>query len=188
MPSNSSSLGSPPNQQPPLPSFDLVRAELDREQESHERRAGQVDTKAGLILAAASVIVSVRSATPSLLGLLAQTAAATAGGLAIWAFFPRVAGTVSPLRLRSAYIHQPVEVTKLVVLDTRLSVHADDEQQLITKANRLRWAVAALGLAVVLALGGAILNYADSGGSDEQSNPDSIPSAPSEPSTAGVPP
>jgi len=38
--------------EPLLPSLDVVRGELDREQESHERRAAQVDTKAGLILAA----------------------------------------------------------------------------------------------------------------------------------------
>lgn len=52
---------------PWLPSLDFVRAELDREQESHERRASQVDTKAGLVLAAAGVVVAFRAAQPTLL-------------------------------------------------------------------------------------------------------------------------
>lgn len=171
---------------PLLPSLDFVRAELDREQDSHERRASQVDTKAGLILAAAGVVVAFRAAQPTLLGVLAQVAAAVAGGLAILAFLPRVAGTVSPLALRKRYIHQPEHVTKLVVLDTRLSVHADDEQQLKTKAKQLRRAVLALGMAVALAVLGSILSYAGTGGgSDHQPGTDSprppTTSSPSQP-------
>jgi hypothetical protein len=152
---------------PLLPSLDFVRAELDREQESHERRASQVDTKAGLILAAAGVVVAFRAAQPTLVGVLAQVAAAVAGGLAILAFLPRVAGTVSPLELRKRYIHRPKQVTKLVVLDTRLEVHADDEQQLKIKAKHLRRAVLTLGVAVALAVLGSILSYAGTGGSDD---------------------
>jgi hypothetical protein len=149
-----------PNEQPLLPSLDIVRAELDREQESYERRAGQVDTKAGLILAAAGVVVALQATQPTLPGILAQGAAAGAGVLAVLAFLPRVAGTLSPLRLRNDYIHQPEQVTKLVVLDTRLTIHADDEQQLKTKASRLRRAIVVLGLAVGLAVLASILRYA----------------------------
>ncbi len=178
---------------PLLPSLDFVRAELDREQDSHERRAAQVDTKAGLILAAAGVVVAFRAAQPTLLGVLAQVAAAAAGGLAILAFLPRVAGTVSPLTLRNKYIQRPEQVTKLVVLDTRLTVHADDEEQLKIKAGRLKRAVISLGVAVALALLGSILSYAGIGGSNEQPRPNSpqpsgssSPSRP--PSSPAVPP
>lgn len=171
--------------EPLLPSLDVVRAELDREQESHERRAAQVDTKAGLILAAAGVVVAFRATQPTLLGVLAQVAAAVAGGLAIWAFLPRVAGTLSPLTLRNSYIHRPERVTKLVVLDTRLTIHADDEQQLKSKAKRLKWSVLSLGAAVFLALVGSIVSYAGGGGSNEQPrkiNPEpSTSSSPSQP-------
>lgn len=148
-----------------------MRSELDREQESYERRAGQVDTKAGLILAAAGVIVTLRSADPVLLEVLAQVAAAVAGGLAIFAFLPRVAGTLSPLELRRRYVHQPENITKLVVLDTRLTIHADDEQQLKTKAKRLKLAIISLGVAVAFALSGSILNYAGEGKPHEQHRP-----------------
>lgn len=157
--------------EPLLPSLDFVRAELDREQESHERRAAQVDTKAGLILAAAGVVVF-RAPQPTLFGVLAQAAAAVAGVLAILAFLPRVAGTVSPTALRSKYIQQPEQVTKLVVLDTRLAIHADDEKQLRVKAKRMKQAVISLGVAVALALIGSTLSYAG-GGSNEQPSPDS---------------
>lgn len=172
---------------PLLPSLDFVRAELDREQESHERRASQVDTKAGLILAAAGVVVAFRAAQPTLLGVLAQVAAAVAGGLAILAFLPRVAGTVSPLELRTRYVQRPEHVTKLVVLDTRLSIHADDEQQLKVKAKQLRRAVITLGVAVALAVLGSILSYAGVGGSDDHqpgadSPRPSTSSSPSQPS------
>lgn len=154
-----------------LPSLDVVRRELDLEQQSHERRAGQVDTKAGLILAASGVVVALRASRPSLLGLLTQVAAAVAGGLAVFAFLPRVAGTLSPLELRKRYLHRPEHVTQLVVLDTRLSIHTDDEQQLKTKARRLKAAVLSLAVAVALALLGSILNYAEGGVPDEQHRP-----------------
>ncbi len=172
--------------EPLLPSLDVVRSELDREQESHERRAAQVDTKAGVILAAAGVVVAFRSTQPTLLGVLAQVAAALAGGLAIWAFLPRVAGTLSPLTLRNSYIHRPERVTKLVVLDTRLTIHADDEQQLKSKAKRLKWAVLSLGAAVALALSGSIVSYAKVGGSSEQ--PREVSPRPSTSSGSSQPP
>ena len=72
--------------------------------------------------------------------------------MAIWAFLPRVAGTLSPLALRNSYVHRPERVTKLVVLDTRLTIHVDDEQQLKSKAKRLKWAVISIGAAAALAL------------------------------------
>lgn len=150
-----------PGSQRLLPSLEVVRAELDREQESHERRAAGVDTKAGLILAAAGVVVGLQAMQATLFGILAQVAAAVAGGLAVLAFLPRVAGTLSPLSLRNAYLHRPEDLTKLVALDTRLVIHADDEQQLKKKAEWLRRAVYGLGLAIVLAVLGSILSYAE---------------------------
>lgn len=170
---------------PLLPSLDVVRSELDREQESHERRAGQVDTKAGLILAASGIVVALPADEPALLSVLAQVAAAVAGGLAVFAFLPRVAGTLSPLELRKRYVHRPEQVTKLVVLDTRLIVHADDERQLKTKADRLKLAVTSLGLAVALALAGSILDYAGGGSPREQPRPDSPQPGASSPSQSG---
>ena len=162
-----------PNDLPLLPSLDVVRSELDREQDSYERRAAQFDTRAGLILAASGVVVGFRATQPTLLGVLAQVAAAVAGGFAVLAFLPRVAGILSPMALREAYIHRPEEVTKLVVLDTRLTIHADDLQQLRKKVHRLRLAVYSLGIAVVLAVLGSIVSYLGTGGSSEQPRPPS---------------
>ncbi len=153
-----------------LPSLDVIRAELDREQESHERRAGQVDTKAGLLLAA-SGLVAFRNSQNAPLGLAAQLLAAVAGALAVWAFLPRVAGTLSPLTLRNTYIHRPEQTTKLVVLDTRLLIHADDEQQLHSKSRRLTAAVLVLGIAVATAVAASIVSYTSTGGSSDQHRP-----------------
>lgn len=172
-----------PDPQPALPSIDVIRSELDREQESYERRASSVDTKAGLILAAAGVVVSFRATQPTLPGICAQVVAGVAGGLAVLAFLPRVAGTLSPMALRNAYVHRPEETTKLVILDTRLTIHADDERQLKRKASYLRAAVCVLGIAVMLAVLGSAVTYVGQRGSDEHS-PGSSPSS-ARPSPSG---
>lgn len=176
-----------PNEQSVLPSIDVVKNELDREQESYERRASSVDTKAGLILTAAGVVVSFRATQLTLLGILAQVVAALAGALAVLAFLPRVAGTLSPLALRNAYVHRPEAVTKLAILDTRLTIHADDERQLKRKASYVRAAVVALGVSVVLAVLGSIVMYAGQGGHGEYSPSRSPGSAgPSEPTPSST--
>jgi hypothetical protein len=55
----------------------------------------------------------------------------------------------------------------LAVLDTRLTIHVDDEKQLTTKAGRLKNAISALGVAVDLAVLASILRYTGRGGGDE---------------------
>ena len=155
---------------PDPPSVNVVLAELNRAEDSLERRGAQVDTKAGLILATAGVVITFGAPPQNLLEVLTKVAAAVAGALAVLAITPRVAGSLSPQLLRDTYVHRPEDTTKLVVLDTRLATHASDEKQLVIKANRLKRAAVALGTAVVLALMASIVGYAQ-GGTNEQPKP-----------------
>jgi hypothetical protein len=77
-------------------------------------------------------------------------AAAISGGLAVSALWPTVAGTVAASTLRAKYVHRREDVTKLVVLDTRLMIQIDDEAQLRKKLQRLKAAAVALAVSVVL--------------------------------------
>ncbi|MGL5858346.1 MAG: hypothetical protein ACRC35_08080 [Angustibacter sp.] len=91
---------SQPRELPPLPSLDIIRAELDIERELREKSSSSIDTKADLVLGSSGVVVGLGfDARPGIFVLLAQCAAAVAGGLSVLAFRPRVAGAISPRAL-----------------------------------------------------------------------------------------
>ena len=78
-----------------LPSFDLVRTELDIQQADVERRASSLDSKAGIILSAAGIVVALKPYSTNAVNVSGTAAAAIAGAFAVWSFAPRtVAVTV----------------------------------------------------------------------------------------------
>jgi hypothetical protein len=136
----------------PLASIDLVFDELNRSQDSLERRSASLDTKAGLILAAAAVLITRPTTSTTTLGLLVQVGGAIAGAFAAGALLPRVSGALSPLMLRKQYVHLPDPDTKLVILDTRIMLYGKNEKRLHAKLRRFWIAVVVLFAAFVLAV------------------------------------
>lgn len=115
----------------PWPSLDEVRREFDIELASLERRAATPDTKAGLLVGVAGVLVSLGA---------------------------RVAGVVTPQELRDAYVREPPEVTRRVVLDTRITLYTADERQLQDKLRHLSLALVTLLIAVTVNFVGSIVD------------------------------
>lgn len=139
-----------------LPSFDLVRSELDIQQADVARRASSIDSKAGIILGAAGVVVALKPYSPSVLNVAGTVAAAASAALAVWSFAPRPTGAILPINVRNRYIHRPVAETRLVLLDSRLSIYEEQERLLRTKWSRLRFAMLGLALSAVLTTVGSI--------------------------------
>lgn len=168
---------------PAYPSLDIVRSELDSEAGSLDRRASGIDTKAGQLLGFAGVLVGlvVNKGASSWIQAAGLILAVLAGLVAILVFVPRAGSAVNPQALREAYLTTPAETTQLVVLDTRIVLHQQDEQDLRKKRNRLFVAVGMLFLAIALVAAGPIMSVAKGGQDGGKSV--STPSTPPNPAT-----
>jgi hypothetical protein len=140
-----------------IPSLKIVERTLTREEDSFRLRAHAIDTKAGLLLSASGVLIALVGGKPSLAGLVAQLFSMGAGGVAVAALWPRVDKGIGPRELRDRYLTTPATVTRLVLLNTRIDLHAKDEEHLIKKARRLRVAALLLLSAALAVVLGAIV-------------------------------
>lgn len=142
----------------PYPSMSVVRAELDVELGLLERRSAAVDTKAGLVLGFAGVLVGLTKDVQSWITVAGQVLAVVAAVLAITAFLPRYGGAVNPMTLRQKYLTTDKAVTELSVLDTRLIIKERDEAALRVKARRVRMAVVILVLAIAVIVANSVVH------------------------------
>jgi len=136
----------------------LVEDALIREEESYRFRAGSIDTKAGLLLGAAGIVVALVGNEPGVAELAAQLLAAGSGVTAALTLWPRVDKGIAPRSLRDRYLTADLIRTRLVLLNTRLELHAKDESQLIRKARHLRLAAALLLAATATLVAGGIVS------------------------------
>jgi hypothetical protein len=137
-----------------------------------------VDTKAGLILATAGVLIGFHADNPTVWDRFAALLALAAGGLAIYAFHPRPGRAVSPETLYRAHLNDPGIDVLNEMIKGRIHVWKLDEASLTTKAKRMFWATLALAAAGVL--------YVVSSVTSIDAAPSSIspPAAPTQSSTA----
>lgn len=141
-----------------VPSLGVVEDAVSRQEASYRDRAGGVDTKAGVLLSAAGVIVVLVGAEPATAGLVGQCLAVAAGAAAVAAFLPRVDKSISPARLRDRYLAvDPVRV-RLILLNTRIDLITADENRLIRKLRWLKVASLLLLLATVAVVVGGMVN------------------------------
>lgn len=137
-----------------------------------------MDTKAGLILATAGVLIGFHADNPTVWDRFAALLALAAGGLAIYAFHPRPGRAVSPETLYRAHLNDPGIDVLNEMIKGRIHVWKLDEASLTTKAKRMFWATLALAAAGVL--------YVVSSFTSIDAEPSSIspPAAPTQSSTA----
>jgi hypothetical protein len=128
---------------------------MERDDASYRDRANGLDTKAGVILSAAGVIVALVGPTASIAAIVGQAFAVTAGAAAAWVIVPHIDKAIAPHDLRNRYLAAAPVRTRLVVLNSRMVVHAENEARLVTKARLLRSAsVLLLGSAVIILVSG----------------------------------
>lgn len=154
------SSGTPPAPAPaePYPSLAVVERELNRAEVSHQQHAQGLDTKAGLVLGAAGVIVALAVGHRSLSLTGGQVSAVAAGVAAARAFLPRTGGIINPSELQERYLDQPERTTRLTLLATRVDLFQADEEALKVKFLSLRVAVVFLLVAAVDVCVGSIVD------------------------------
>jgi hypothetical protein len=139
-----------------VPSIDVVERALMRGEDAYRARAQTIDTKAGLVLAAAGVLIALVGTRPGIAGLVAQVLAVLAGTMAVLSLRPRKAPGLSPRRLRDKYLGAPSIVTRVQVLSAGVETLEEDEDRLLTKNKQLATgALLLLAAAVAIVVGAA---------------------------------
>jgi hypothetical protein len=141
----------------PLPSLSLLNEAAVDELGAQERRADALDSKAGVLLGFAGVLVGLSVDKLPGVGHIATGAAALAGLLAAAAFIPRLYPTLALRHLRNSYLTSEEEFTRLRLLDTRIGMYERNQPRLARKANLVRGSTVVLGLAVLLAVVASIV-------------------------------
>jgi len=156
-----------------LPSLEVVGDEVRGALEAQERRAESLDTKAGLLLGIAGLLAGVTFRSGVSVGPAVVAALCLDGVVAVLsllAFRIRSYPVIKPARLRD-YIVDAADDTRLSVLDTRVTMFEETENELSSKARLVEWAVGGLLLAVVATAVAAGLSLDRGGGHDVKQGP-----------------
>jgi hypothetical protein len=116
-----------------VPTLAVIEAAVERVDASYRERANGLDTKAGVMLSAAGVIVALMGTTGSITAIISQALAIAAGSAAAWVIVPRIDTAVAPQDLRDRYLAVAPVRTRLVVLNSRIVLHAENEARLVAK-------------------------------------------------------
>jgi hypothetical protein len=134
-----------------LPSLELIHASFERERDRDLAHFDALDTKAGVIVGFAGVLVTIQRGTGwiAILGALVGVGAAFTGLAAFW---PGRFPTLEPSHLRS-YLTSEERITTLALVDTYLDLLEAGRDLIRTKALRLKVAV------ILLAVSAAIVAF-----------------------------
>lgn len=151
------------------PSLDVVEKELDRSSAEQFQRASALDTKAGLLLGFAGVMIALGPDAPGYLDVISQAGAVSAAFLAAWALWPQSANEVGPTALRDNYVDKSPILSRSALYATRAEHFDQNEVRLKTKVKRMRGAMSVLVASTVLSVGSTILDLqADDPGEQSQ--------------------
>jgi hypothetical protein len=145
-----------------LPSLSLLSQQVSEELAAQERRADGLDTKAGILLGFAGVVVGVT--VDKLHGIIATVGtslAALAALVAVLAFTPRLFPTLALRQLRDSYLTRDEDFTRLRLLDTQIAMYQRTERLLTWKGRLVTLAAVVLGVAVLLIVVGSTLQKGD---------------------------
>jgi hypothetical protein len=109
-----------------------------------------LDSKAGILLGFAGVLVALSPAPGHFLNVLSSVFAISAGLAALAAFFPRKYQVPNVYALRRKYVSSDAAFTKLTLLDTHIRMLEATAELLHRKAHLVEASMSFLGLAVVL--------------------------------------
>jgi hypothetical protein len=145
----------------PLPSLSLIVEQEVAERETMNTHAESLDTKAGVVLGFAGVLVG--------LGATAQTVvsdrvvfqaglgvAVLSAVLAAWAFLPRRYPVLEVSRLRQRYLMAPEEETQLHLLDTQIVMVSEASDLVKRKGRRVKLSVGSLAISAALIVAGIL--------------------------------
>jgi hypothetical protein len=120
-------------------SLELLIEINQSEREAQLSHFNSLDTKSGLVLGFAGVLIALGNGTGTAAGTASIALAALAALTAVSSFWPRRFPTVDPTRLGDYAVSQ-LRFTQLTVLDTFEVMLIETSQRLETKSRRLKWA------------------------------------------------
>jgi hypothetical protein len=145
-----------------LPSLSLIVEQVAAERETINSHAESLDTKAGVVLGFAGVLVG--------LGATAQTivsdrvvfeiglgVAVLSAALAAWAFLPRRYPVLQVFQLRQSYLTAPAEETQLHLLDTQIEMVKEAAELVKRKGRRVTFSVGCLAISAGLVVAGTLI-------------------------------
>lgn len=136
-------------------SLDLLVGINQSERSAQLSHFDSLDTKAGLVLGFAGVLIAIAQEADSIFGVLSIVAAAVAAVAAAAAFWPREYPTLDPSRLGDYAVSELV-FTQLTVLDTMEVMIEDTHTLLAVKARRLKVGLSSLLIGAILGAIGLI--------------------------------
>jgi hypothetical protein len=111
-------------------------------------------SKAGIVLGFARALVALAPPRAELLLDLGRALAVVCGFLCLWTCWPRRYWSTSLRPFRDKYLDSELEFAKIHLLDTQIGMADRMSETLASKAMRLKLAMLALALAVLLTAGG----------------------------------
>jgi hypothetical protein len=123
--------------------------------------AESLDTKAGVVLGFAGVLVGLGATAQETVSSVAVFqvglgVAVASGLLAVAAYLPRKFPVIETRELREKYLTAPEEVTRLFLLDTQIEMMKEAGALIRRKGQRLRLALASLAGAAALVVAGTL--------------------------------
>lgn len=131
-------------------SLDLLIEINQSEREAQLAHFDSLDTKAGLVLGFAGVLIALGNGSGSPSGVGSTILAAMAALASVASFWPRNFPSIDPTRLGD-YAVSELAFTQLTVLDTLEVMLVETAEKLELKARRLKWALVNLTAGAVLA-------------------------------------
>lgn len=149
------------NQNPPLPSLTILLDQVATERETLTSHAESLDSKAGVVLGFAGVLVGLGTTASAAvadtrafqIGLVLAVVSAI---LAAWAFLPRGYPVLEVERLRQSNLTASQEETRLELLDTQIFMIRETAALLQQKGWRVRASVGCLAVAAALLVAGIL--------------------------------
>jgi hypothetical protein len=144
-----------------LPSLSLIAAQVAAERDTMSRHAESLDTKAGVVLGFAGVVVGLGATAPGavaghLMFQVGLMAGVLAGLLAAWAFLPRPYPAIEVLRLRDRYLTASEEETRRHLLDIQIEMVRHDGELVRHKGRNVKASVVCLAGAATFVVGGTL--------------------------------
>lgn len=109
-----------------------------------------LDTKAGLVLGFAGVLIALGNGSGTAAGIGSTILAASAAAASVASFWPRKFASFDPTRLGD-YARAELKFTQLTVLDTLEVMLMETAEMLELKSRRLKWALTGLTAGAVMA-------------------------------------
>jgi hypothetical protein len=146
----------------PLPSLTLIVQQVATKREAMNGHAESLDTKAGVVLGFAGVLVGLGATAQTIVSdrvvfQIGLAVAVLSAALAAWAFLPRRYPVLAVYRLRQSYLTAPEDVTKLHLLDTQIEMVKEAADLVKRKGRRVKLSVGSLATSVGLVVAGILI-------------------------------